>query len=248
MIFIPRHDFIVSADLSQLEWRVAGVLSQDPTIMREVLDDVDAHGDNATNFFGDISYRQDAKIFTFRMIYGGSAFGFYMDSKMPNFTLKKWRQIVVDFYEKYTGLQAWQSENIDFVAQNGFLRNPSGRIFNFNRELSEKQLVRRVKNYPVQSFSTADIMMLAMVLIYREIKKRGLKSLIIGQVHDSLIFDSPKDEVLVVGRICLEIFRNLPQYIESIWGFNFNLPLDGEIEYGKRYGEMTKLDSRLFFQ
>lgn len=67
-IFIPKFDLIGNADLSQLEWRVAAYLSQDPVAIQEILSGVDYHLDNALKFFGDAKYRTDAKIFGFRLL------------------------------------------------------------------------------------------------------------------------------------------------------------------------------------
>jgi len=121
---------ILVIDLSQLEWRVAAWLSQDPVAMQEIIDGVDCHLDNAIKFFGDAKYRQDAKIMTFRLLYGGSAYAFYMDPKMPDFTLKRWNEIEHEYGRKYMGLMNWQQSNITKVGQdNGLLYSPLGRIY-----------------------------------------------------------------------------------------------------------------------
>lgn len=251
-IFVPRFDFILNADLSQLEWRVVAFLSQDPVMMREIREGIDAHADNAERIFGvgpnDPKFketRQTAKIFTFRMIYGGSAYSFYMDHNMPNFSLPKWERIVKAFYKKYTGLKRWQDKCIAHVYKHGKLVNPTGRILTFRKQnLGRKGIGYReqqIKNFPVQSLATADIMPLAMVHIYKRIKRAKLRSLIIGQVHDSLVFDVPKEEMETVARICMDVFNSLPKLIEAMWGFEFNVPLTGECEFGNTYGQLKEL-------
>jgi len=251
-VIIPRHDCIANADLSQLEWRVAGAMSGDPVIRDEVIHDVDCHADNAIRLLGanpDAAnfkeLRTIAKITTFRLLYGGSAWGFYLDPKMPNYSLKKWQQIVEQFYEKYYHLGEWQNKNIKLVQERGFLRTPSGRILKF-KKLDKDAAARRgelyntsqIKNYPVQSFATADITPLAMKHIWWRIQKANLRSKIILQVHDSMVFDAVEKELPKLHEICIGTFRDLPRLIEREWGYKFTLPLDGDFEVGPTYGDV----------
>lgn len=246
---IPRYDYIVGADLSQIEWRVAAFLSQDPVMLDEIYKGFDPHRDNAIKIFRAVpdeydfsAVRTTAKIVSFRLLYGGSAFGFYADPKMPNYSKQKWEDIVDRFYEKYAGLKQWQEENISQVYKSGgILKNPTGREFAF-KIIGGGYDVRQIKNYPVQSLATADIMPLAMSIIYKQYQALELKSLIIAQVHDSLIFDVPKDELKIVAKLCTSVFERLPHYIKALWGFEFNVPLGGEIEYGPNYGHLEKYD------
>lgn len=244
---IPRYDWIVNADLAQIEWRAAAFLSQDPIMIQEIMDDVDCHTDNAIGFFGvtleDKNFdeiRRVAKIMTFRLLYGGSAYGFYMDQQMPNYSQSRWTEIVDAFRAKYKVLVAWQEENLRKVSINkGILLNPTGRKFDI--QLTAKGYSRRqVCNYPVQSFATADLTPLAMTIIHKKMREAGAKSLLIGQVHDSLIFDAVEEEMERIARLCISVFEALPKYIEKLWGFKFNVPLTGDIEYGKNYGELKK--------
>ena len=249
-VIIPEFDHILNADLAQIEWRVAAFLSQDPIMMQEILDDIDCHSDNAIRFFNakpeDKKWdeiRTTAKIFTFRMIYGGSAYGFYMDPKMPHYSKNQWFRIVRDFQDKYKGLIEWQQENVRRTTQNkGVLISPTGRRFLIDRDIRKGGYdTRQICNYPVQSMATADITPLAMIIIYKAMRNAGLRSKIRGQVHDSLIFDTPDDELRPLAKLCVNVFESLPEKIEEMWGFEFNLPLTGDCEYGPNYGELKKL-------
>jgi len=202
--FVPRYDWLVNSDLSQLEWRIAAALSGDKMMIREIQEGVDYHAANATHIFGASpddpdfqSVRTDAKVFGFRMIYRGSPYAFYMDSKMPDFSLRKWEQMHSAFFEKYWGLRQWQERNIALVDERGYLVNPSGRILRFKKymrrvrgEVFEGYKPQQVVNYPVQSFATADIMPLAMQEIAKRRRKEKLRSKLIMQVHDSLVHDA----------------------------------------------------------
>ena len=183
--------------------------------------------------------RTDAKIFNFRMIYGGSPFSFYKDPKMPNFSLKKWETIVNNFYAKYTGLKKWHDRLMVEVRRNkGYLINPTGRKLAFKKK--KKKGVwdyhrPNVLNYPVQSLA-ADIIHICMVEARNQVKEACPNTKFLMQVHDSLIFDSPKKEVDTAARICYNIFIDLPHYIESYFGFKWNVPLTGECEVGETWG------------
>jgi DNA polymerase-1 len=220
-------------------------------MIEEIRAGVDPHTENAIAIFGadptgDLKkfdkLRTIAKIVTFRLLYGGSAYGFFLDSKMPNYTLKKWNKIVEAFYNKYKILKEWQENNIRRVyRQGGILRNPTGRKFVFYKgEKGYKP--SQIKNFPVQSLATADIMPLCMVLIYKKFVEKKFSSLFIGQVHDSLIFDCHKEEIKEIANMCIKIMENLPKYIKQYFGFEFDIPLTGGAECSKKsWGDMIKL-------
>lgn len=246
----PRFDYILECDLSQIEWRGVAYLSQDQVMIAEIIAGEDPHTNNAVAFFGADpnkekefkELRTTAKIMTFRLIYGGSAYSFFMDQKMPSYTLKKWRGIVNNFYRKYKGLKAWQDENIRKVTRNkGRLVNPTGRMFRFFRDDKGGYRPQQIKNFPVQSFSTADLMPLAMIVIYKKFKEAGFKSKIILQVHDALVFDVLKSERDQIARLCLEVFKDLPKYVDHFWGIKMNVPIKGDADCGPTWAEVKEL-------
>lgn len=234
-------------DFSQLEWRVAAELSNDPIMIQEIVDGTDIHSDNAVNFFGDIAFRQDAKIFSFRLLYGGTAYAFFMDSKMPKFSLKKWEGIVEAFYQKYRGLKAWQDANYALVCKQGWYDAFTGRRWSFEpkkqRDGSFMYNRPSVCNYMVQGVSTGDIMPLAMIIIEKRLFKLDLLQdvKIINQVHDSLIFDTPKKYVDVLAEQCYNVYRGMGQNISQYWNYNWQVPLNGEVKVGYNWSDMTKL-------
>lgn len=238
-----RNGRIVNVDLSQIEWRMAGEMSGDPTIIREVCEGVDAHSDNAIRFFGDLSFRQVAKIFTFGMIYGRTEYGFYNDSKMPEHTLEEWKRIIKEFFKKYGGLKKWQDKNYSTVVKQGYLQNFTGRILTFNRypqrDGSKSFKKADICNYPVQSMATADMMCIAMVHIMREMKRQGLKSEFILQVHDSMVFDAFENEIDRIAKISIGIFEKLPELVEELFDYKFSLPITGDVEVGLTYGDIV---------
>jgi DNA polymerase I-like protein with 3'-5' exonuclease and polymerase domains len=243
------NGLILVIDLSQLEWRVAAWLSQDPVAMKEIIDGVDCHLDNAIKFFGDAKYRQDAKIMTFRLLYGGGAYAFFMDPKMPNFTQKKWNDIVKQYCQKYHVLMRWQEMNIIQVGQDkGWLYSPTGRIYRIPKEEHRKYpgtwiyKDTCIKNYPVQGTATGDIVPLVMNELHYRMNQDILRCMStnwMGQVHDSVIFDTIQQEVKWVAMTAINVFEDLPLLIKDAWNLNFNLPMTGEATWGPNYGDQT---------
>lgn len=252
--FLPENDCIVNIDLAQIEFRIAAELSRDPVMLKEIKDGLDTHADNAIRFFDAGKYEKDskefkqlrtvAKIFTFRLLYGGGANGFFRDGSMPRFSLKKWQTIVDAYYDKYKGLRAWQQANVNKTYEQGYLRNPSGRILRFVPVLKRGVMQydeSDIYNYPVQS-SSADIMYLAMAVLRSRFRERGYKSEFILQVHDSMVIDAYKEEVDDICKLAVDTFRELPTLCKQYWGWEMDVPLDGDCEVGPTYGDTEKYE------
>lgn len=247
-VFVPslKHGLLVEGDASALEWRIAAVLSQCPVMMEEILNDRDPHAATGRDVFKGKGTRTDWKIFNFRMIYGGSAYSFFMDTKMPSFSQKKWTQIVEAFYEKYYGLKRWHDSLVESVIRNnGLLINPTGRRFLFTKaqgRYGEEYRRPQILNYPVQSLATGDIIPLVMVYVASTIKARRLRAKLVNQVHDSIIYDCHEEDADEVARIMLHYFRAIPDLMRKHYNMNFNVPMDGEIKMGRNWYDTTKYE------
>lgn len=251
-LFIPSDPVngrILVVDKSQLEWRVAAWLSQDQVALDEIRRGVDQHTENAIKIFGDVKYRQVAKILTFRLLYGGSAYAFYKDPLMPNFTLSKWQSIVDAFNRKYAGIARWQQDNITAVnRQDGILTSPTGRIYRIPQVPSKKYAgvmiysETCIKNYPVQGTATGDLVPMAMSLIDSRIRRDPelvRNSKIILQVHDSVGFEIHRKIKVALAKLCINAIEAIPKVIEHLFGVPCNVPLTGEAECGPTYGDVT---------
>lgn len=259
-IIIPYFDYILQWDLSQIEWRGAAWLSQDGVMIVEINSGIDQHAAACKDImqlkFVDKSdpeskaNRDHAKVFNFRMIYGGSFWGFFLDPKMPRFSKKRWQEIVEAFFNKYFELKIWQDKNIHHVwTNNGLLIIPTGRRFQFVKTDYEEGVPvypeNCIKNYPVQGIAGGDILPLACVIIRRGMRNLGLKSKLILTVHDSIVFDVIKKEMRKLLILLEKITANLPKYISSYFDIDWNVDLDGECEYGVNYGELEKINSTM---
>ncbi len=251
-VLVPKEgNVVVNGDLKQIEWRMAAALCRDVTMITEINDDIDTHTDNACKFFGTNpeapdfdGVRTTAKIVTFRLLYGGSARGFDFDKRMPSLGLKKWEQIVNGYLQKYTGLPRWWEENVNTVKRQEYLRNPSSRLLMFKKKMNYEGVIvhdkRQIYNYPVQSIST-DVMFLLMRDLHREIKKRNMKCRMMLQVHDSMVFDCPKEEAHDLCEMFERLASSLPEIIYKEWGWHIPVKLGGDCEVGLSYGKMKKV-------
>lgn len=244
---------ILDADASQIEWRVAMFLSQDEVGIREIKDGVDFHADNAekylvTNIPGSTvtEMRTPAKRVGFGLIYGKTPQGFAKDTLFPINSRDVCQEIVDGFYTKYAKLKQKHDEWIEEVNSTGQIVQPTGRVLAFRRFKNYKGIMAynlaQIKNYPVQSLATADIMPLAIVTINRKIRQFNIPCKFIMQVHDSCIYDVPSSSIKQLGSLCVSVFRDLPNLIEEYFGFKFNVPLDGEVKAGVTWAKCKKID------
>lgn len=236
---------IVSVDASQLEVRVAALLSQDPVMMQEVRDGVDAHAMNCTEVM-ELPLTDDnrtaAKTTSFRALYGGTAYAFYMDSKMPNFSLKKWQKIMDNYYAKYKGLGQWQKNNYREVQSKGQLLSPvTGRIWKFKQYKTRDGMQYKwaeVCNYPVQGTSF-DFIGLWMVKCIRDFAPYPDIKFIM-MVHDELVFDVPEKYVDFVAERLYTNIVGLRGTIEKFFNYPCNIPFNGEVKIGPAWGNLEK--------
>ncbi len=239
---------ILQIDLSQIEWRGAAWLSQDVTMINEINSGIDQHSAACTDLMEMELTKENrffAKIFNFRLLYGGTAFGFYKDVNMPKFSQAKWRKIVDNFYNKYWGLKHWQDKNIQFVFKHGYLQLPTGRLFVFNKTKREQGVMvyneREIKNYPVQGLAGGDILPLLAVLLRRGLKKYKLKSKYILTVHDSIVFEYLDKELKMLIKLCEATMEGLVSNIQNYFGVDWNVDLAAEIEIGEDYGNLQPI-------
>ena len=249
---VPRYDGIYQIDLSQIEWRAAAQLSQDTVMIKEINDKVDQHI-QAVKDLMELKFtsksdpeskanRDHAKVFNFRMIYGGDSYGFFMDPKMPRFSKAKWKKICEGFQSKYAGLSEYNTRNIGHVLSNATLAIPTGRYFRFKKEVYKDGVKtyneRQIKNYPVQGLAGGDVLPLLATVIRRGLCSGGFKTKLILTVHDSLVFDYVESELGRLNKLCLTVASLLPQYYEAYFGHRWHTRIDAEAEVGPNYGAL----------
>jgi DNA polymerase I-like protein with 3'-5' exonuclease and polymerase domains len=232
-VFVSRWDGgqICEADFAQLEFRVAAFLSQDKVAIEEVATGFDVHSYTAKVITeaGQHISRQDAKAHTFAPLYGASGFG-----RTPA-EASYYQQ----FTSKYSGIGAWHKKLAKEVITTGNVRTPSGREFAFplatRRANGSITYFTQVKNYPVQSFATADIVPVSLIYIDKMLHANKLQSCVVNTVHDSIVIDVHPNEKEKVLRIINRTNEVLVDIINKKWDVDFNVPLLLEAKIGNNW-------------
>lgn len=234
-VFVSRWDGgkIMEADFAQLEFRVAAYLSQDETAMKEVKEGFDVHAYTAKiiSEAGQATTRQEAKAHTFAPLYGATGHG-----RTPAEAA-----YYKHFLEKYTGIAKWHKELATECLTHKCITTPSGRQFSFpdvkRRKDGTITAFTAVKNYPVQSFATADIV--PAVLLQIQDRMSDLQSLIVNSVHDSIVIDIHPDEEQQVLNVIEDVNADLKNIIDNTFNIDFNVPLLLEAKIGVNWLEQT---------
>jgi DNA polymerase I-like protein with 3'-5' exonuclease and polymerase domains len=236
-VFVSRFEGgkIMEADFAQLEFRVAAYLSQDEIAMKEVSEGFDVHSYTAKiiSEAGQETNRQNAKAHTFAPLYGATGYG-----RTPAEA-----RYYEHFIEKYKGIAGWHRELAKEVLTYKKITTPSGRQFAFpdvkRRKNGTITSFTAVKNYPVQSFATADIVPAVLIELFKNLK--GMKSLLVNSVHDSVVIDIHPDETDQVLGIIDTINKNLKNIIDTRFNIDFNVPLLLEAKIGNNWLEQQEV-------
>ncbi|MDE7440295.1 MAG: DNA polymerase I, partial [Clostridia bacterium] len=201
-IFVPRDgNVFIDADYSQIELRLLAHFSECKELIEAYRNNEDIHSVTASQVFGvkldevTDKMRREAKAVNFGIIYGISDFGLSRNLNIPVATA---REYIEKYFATYSAVKEYMNANVVFAKANGYVSTLTGRkrnipeinSSNFNlRQFGE----RAAMNMPLQG-SSADIIKIAMINVHNALKKAGLKTKLILQVHDELVLDVPKDE------------------------------------------------------
>lgn len=234
--FVPDHNSkILSSDYSQVELRIFASMSKAINLINAFVNNEDIHTRTAADIFKvDMSsvtkdMRRTAKAVNFGILYGISSFGLSEDLGIDVKTAKKF---IDDYLETYPGIRDFQAKEIADAYANGYVRTLMNRK-RVIEELKNKNYMirssgeRMALNTPIQG-TAADILKKAMVEIYKEFDKRNLKSKMLIQVHDELVFNVLDDEIDEVSEIVRDIMENT---------FKIDVPLKVDIEIGNNWYE-----------
>ena len=230
-VFVSRWDGgkILEADFAQLEFRAAAFLSQDGVAIEEVSTGFDVHAYTAEviSKAGQPTSRQDAKAHTFAPLYGATGFG----------RTQAEAAYYEHFNDKYTGVATWHSKLAKEAITTQKIVTPSGREFSFpdvvRKPSGRVSYFTQIKNYPVQSFATADIVPIALLHIDKLLD--NMQSCVVNTVHDSIVIDIHPDEEQQVVDIINQTNKDLPNLITLRWGITFNVPLLLESKIGPNW-------------
>lgn len=239
--FIPseKSGLLLSADYSQIELRILAHLSGEPNLVSAFKNNFDIHSFTASLIFNieqkdvDEAMRNIAKRVNFGIIYGISPYGLAKDLGIPQ---EEANEFIENYFLRYPKVKDFMNSCIERCREDGFVSTLMGRrrylpaIKSQNmqmRSFAERQAI----NMPVQG-SAADLIKKAMLDIHREFNTRNLRSKMVLQVHDELVFDCVKDEVDGVVKLVREKMEK---------ALSLSVPIKVSIKKGKNWLETEEI-------
>ena len=229
--FLPSEDCVlISCDYSQVELRLLAALADEEELKHAFNNEIDIHVKTASQIFKvsieevDDSLRRKAKAVNFGVIYGMSDFGL---SNQTDVSVSQAKIFIEDYFKAYPKIKEYMDKQIEYATETGC----SKTIYNRTRYIEEikssnfmvKSFGKRAAmNTPIQG-SAADLIKQAMVNVNKAIKSKGLQSKMILQVHDELIFDTPKNELEIMKKLIKDEMEN---------AMNLSVYLKAELSYG----------------
>lgn len=227
---------LVGADYSQIELRVLAHMSEDEALLEAFRSGRDIHNETASAVFGvppdrvTLEMRRQAKVINFGIIYGMSPFGL---SKELGIDPKAADRYIQDYFRRHPGVKAFLEKTVDEARRTGSVRTLFGRkrpvlgIHSSNKQ--ERQMAERIAiNTPIQG-TAADLMKMAMLRVYREVKESGVPAKMILQVHDELVLEVREDYAQAFS-------KKLKELMEGV--YSLQVPLEVEVKVGKNWGEV----------
>ena len=226
-VFIPENGKIyIDADYSQIELRVLAHMSQDKHMIEAFEKGEDIHKQAASKVLHKPieevtkEERSSAKAVNFGIVYGISDFGL---AEQLNISRKLAKTYIEQYLNEYSGIKEYMNNIVEEATKNGYVKTLFGRR-RYIKELSSKNYMvrefgkRAAMNTPIQG-TAADIMKIAMIKVFNEIKNRNLKSKIVLQVHDEMMIEAPLNEKEEIIKIIKDSMEN---------AINLNVPLIAE--------------------
>lgn len=230
-----KGNLILSSDYSQIELRVLASLANEEKMIEAFNSGIDIHTKTAMDVFGikedEITplIRRQAKAVNFGVVYGISDFGL---ANQASLSFSEAKRFIDNYFITYPNIKKYMDDQIEFCKENGYVKTMLNRRRYIDDINSSKWPIREAAkraamNSTIQG-SAADLIKIAMIKVYKTIKDNNLKSKLILQVHDELIFDVYKDEEEILTRIVKECMVN---------AYKMRVSLDVSISSGKDWYE-----------
>jgi uracil-DNA glycosylase family 4 len=263
---VPRDNFIrglfgarpgwwfVEADFGQVEFRLAAYISRDRTALGFLQNGVDVHLEMATRMTGKPGSaitkeeRKHAKPVNFGFLYGMGWKKFIHTAKtkyMIDFSEDAARNARSTFFDMYPGFLQWHARQRRLVHQFGRVESPLGRVRHLPDIYSQDNNVvaeaeRQAINSPVQSLAS-DMNLLAMILLAKEFRKRGLRAYCLGLIHDAINFEIHEKDLPQALPLIKYTMENLP--LKRMFGLNLDVPIISDLKIGSHWGGAQELSA-----
>ncbi len=235
--FVPRDQnfLFMSADYSQIELRIAAAFAKDATMIEAFRSGRDIHATTAAKVFKvDLEkvtpdMRRKAKEVNFGILYGSTAFGL---SQNLNISRTEAAEIIDSYFREFSAIKRYMDDSINFAREKEYVETILGRR-RYLRDINSRNIStrgfaeRNAINAPIQG-SAADIIKIAMILIYKWLQREKLKTKMIMQVHDELVFDLHVDEQEIVKPKVIELMKS---------AVILEVPMEVEVGIGKNWLE-----------
>ena len=235
--FIARdtNSYIFAADYSQVELRIMAHFSKEDQLIHCFKNDIDVHTRTASNIFSvqpeDVNFnqRRTAKVVNFSIMYGAGPFRL---SQELDISMKEAKKIIESYFNTYPGIKTFMDDTLAKAREKGYVETLLGRrryadgLTSSNMNIIKAE-ERACINMPIQG-TAAELIKIAMINVNSSIKKSELKSKMILQIHDELLFEVPKKE--------LEILSKLVR-TEMECAIKLDIPLKVDCDYGKNWFE-----------
>lgn len=237
-------NLLLSADYSQIELRILAHVTDDFELVRAFESGEDIHLHTASTIFGvpesevTSDMRRIAKTVNFAVIYGMSDFGLARELGITN---REAKSFIDRYFAKFPGVRRYTDETLDYAREKGYVTTLIGRrryipeIHSGNRNF-RLFAERAAVNMPIQG-AAADMMKLAMIAVDRSLEEQGLKTQMILQVHDEMVFEVPPEEV---DRV-VPLVKNLMET-----AYPLAVPLLADVKIGKNWAEMDRANARVY--
>lgn len=234
--FVPSDgNVLLAADYSQIELRIVAHVCQDERMIETFRNNEDIHATMAAHIYGvekeevTADMRRAAKTVNFGILYGISAFGLADRLQIPQSEAK---QLITDYFRSFPKISDYLNDTLDFAREHEYVETLMGRRRNI-RDINAKNGVLRAAaernaiNAPIQG-TAADLIKIAMVKVFKEMQERQLKSKMILQVHDELVFDACKEELETLSELVRRCMSG---------SMHLSVPLDVDVNAGSNWFE-----------